>query len=1746
MAFGLVDSVMKNLNVKTWDSTYNSDSTNNVGTWYAAFYDMDTSFGRINSGAKLTYFTFSDYWFTNNIFALSDVTIYRDFFPAEDKTNEYTENQKVILNNEEIIGYDVPSSYLFAIAKYGNTGYEIGESGGNQQAEYYLNYPYGEYNLRLFTPQNLWAKWRLSSGPLANADSFIKKYFIRNLDNIPEQLWNMNYRLKYLKNISYNDAGEISNNAIAFESRNLQPFHGKGIYQLYDWLSGRLHILDSYFNLDGKQYVFKTLEYKEAEEHEPEFTEIIENDKLIGYEWHDIQKPARNLSDNSFIWKNIENTYDLTYDKTNSDFGQLAQNPDILILKDIFTTQAGSGISYPGAIQYKFKAKEYSPLTIVPPLGLPQNFLLIDPNTLYTYNLLNTTGSQIYRFYGSPMWTYIERLNSAIVDKQITVDSDNLETLYLDSGICTIYNIPNMKSLKYVHIEKKTFDDYSNFSGQLSFDGSAEDKYPNLTEIELINTNINLSVINEGVTSIKLLNSNCSTIEINSCKNLKNVILNNATISEKLTISPVWSDNIEISSNNIKKMDLSVDDSDGPRYINIKNDNSLEELILSNFTHINIEACTKLHKITITNQDKVESLKIIGCNTFTQNSNYITWISDDNTYENTIDLSKFVNLKEISFNSTLGFTTIILPYTSNIYTNNENNDLRGINLLNGAFGSTQLFTILFNKENITNYETPYLFITGSGIFSNCNISFKPLTGLDSKYDQTIKFYVLENVDNISYLFGFNNDWNRNNIGRHISEYDVFKVLNLIPANNEQEIELNTNTVINEFIYENIDNIKNISNLFSWHSQLGNNTTSLGKSFISISKFKNINNIGNIFYRTNFGILNDNFFSNDLQDTEIINISNFISGSNGYLTLTSHRVFGNIIDKITNFQLSGVNIIIEKEPGDDVYRTYINKLFKAYKNGSYVDFQLNNLEIIDGINFAFKTYKGALINITDDSNLIYVDYSNIFKYEDNMNNIIERMPNLKIIKNSFNVSESIQNVNKTINDLIENIFDSGLKEITDKSSEQNLVNFINSFNITGYTLGDPENHDLLDLIDLTNYLEKSINPLYANDENNNEILNFRFIKYIFKNSYDSIWNTLNYSAELKNINYLFANCIIVSNEDEFIFDFSDDTIISNKLPTSIKSAKYLFNNVKFIKINDDIIENIPLAFNQKSLLKLNTINNWEHAFDGITIKDNLPFNLFGFKNENEDTYNQPNSTNYNISYMFTNVKCVGTCYFKHETYNEICINDNKLDVEKYNNGVELEGSYHAKVGVSTINMSNIDNVPEFNNYQICGDETNINNVTKHLVVPFDIFYGFNRNVLLTGCFANSQFAGILPSKLFALPEYSNGIKDIFSNVLIIPNKYKTNLSFNNKGYKITSTAKSTDYVNNPNLIDDYNNTNKMFKTLFTNVPTYIFVPEGFTNDMTNLNGAFNFKILLPQSKQTNTEDNVEYYFIFANNSFKTDKVTSLINALPGSTFNYDKTRSENALIFNKNNDGEIVEINIRDRYEFHYGLMLPNLTNLYNFDNINDDEDRLIYYYGKTLSYTINNETYEKPYYGEPISDAVNYEIKDNSEPERVTVNGDIDEKIININACGIPITSSLIDGRMRLIVNPIILYFLYGPIFKRINSISDTFGTLSNIIGGNNITDSIISLNNKSISLYVELLSVNDSAESSINLITDARILRNLKFWDQNYIPQLLNSINVGSACKNTDNMKNLFIEIGAGNKIEEPIVDNRYNYYVY
>ena len=228
----------------------------------------------------------------------------------------------------------------------------------------------------MFVPQNLWTKFRMlpsssngtpyfnlhGVGELRNAKYFVNNYFSGDMNNIPEQLWNMNYRFKYLKRIEHNVNGDEHHEYIqsnvqngGFITKEIESFHGRGIYQVEDWLDHRFHILDAYFNVDESITPITYLVYNNSHE-----IVDVKNDNgdIIGHTWNDTSVSQEN---NSGMPKWEETGYYDIIPVSASDL--LKNNEDVALLKDIFSKQDEARYQN---VNLNVKALEYSPLVIIP------------------------------------------------------------------------------------------------------------------------------------------------------------------------------------------------------------------------------------------------------------------------------------------------------------------------------------------------------------------------------------------------------------------------------------------------------------------------------------------------------------------------------------------------------------------------------------------------------------------------------------------------------------------------------------------------------------------------------------------------------------------------------------------------------------------------------------------------------------------------------------------------------------------------------------------------------------------------------------------------------------------------------------------------------------------------------------------------------------------------------------------------------------------------------------------------------------------------------------------------------------------------------------------------------------------------------------------------------------------------------------------------------------------------------------
>jgi hypothetical protein len=219
MAFGMVDSVLKNMNLKNFRSR---EEGNN---FYCAFYDMDCALEEANDGEeKISYLAATDYWYSN--INESNYTVSKIL-----KKNDYWDS----VNGGH--GFDFTSSYLFAVVKYAKAIF--GENYSEDLSHY---------------PQNFWAMLRRpyidekdKGGGLQSADYFIKNYFKSGITTTFEYLASLNYRVKYLYKGEVLDAND---EPIDKFLANAAAFNGSRRIKVKNWLSKRLRFMDLMMNVN--------------------------------------------------------------------------------------------------------------------------------------------------------------------------------------------------------------------------------------------------------------------------------------------------------------------------------------------------------------------------------------------------------------------------------------------------------------------------------------------------------------------------------------------------------------------------------------------------------------------------------------------------------------------------------------------------------------------------------------------------------------------------------------------------------------------------------------------------------------------------------------------------------------------------------------------------------------------------------------------------------------------------------------------------------------------------------------------------------------------------------------------------------------------------------------------------------------------------------------------------------------------------------------------------------------------------------------------------------------------------------------------------------------------------------------------------------------------------------------------------------------------------------------------------------
>lgn len=672
MIFGMVDSVMKNLEIKSWTIQ------NPIPTFYAAFYDMDTANGKNNAGGKTNYVAFSDYWQSiNNKNQLKGIKIYRDYWPNFSSSTKAES------------GYDIPMTYLLAIGKYAQLKWKNTNTNTTSSlAEGSLYLPSLLYNNQEyeFSPLTLYASYRRVGGPLESAKKFVKDFYKARLKNVPQALININYRNKYF-NLQLWDRGTSSLDYGSDSVRN----GGNELAYIEDWLDSRLKMLDSYFFVNPN--ITQNIQYCTISK-----TTDDSGTTTTNYNWE--TDGHLNIVTNDY--GNI-----LCLDPLNGDLLQDVQNnEDVNILQSILgrtplKMEFASGVNTIDITAPKDSISliQYSDSNFT-------NVIQPDAQNKYTISV-GAAGNNSINYYGSNVWKTISNIGSmlgSLTSGIYTITSKYLTKIYglsnnkIEGGL--ILNCPNVTSIQLNNNSvAKTYQGdlkISNDTVGLTYLNISNTKFDIKSQN---NDNYNNFSLMPNLTSVVLDGCKSSEIDLTAISNLNSLSLRNTIITT--FACNTWTKDITLNEASQKFTNLTIIGKNANSLtITGTNNNQTSKLNTLRVTNINtltIQNCPNLSQVYISG---VKTLRIINCSL---NSDLSVTKNNGTGTPRVITIPN--DCEAINFYATTGFDTVNL----------ETGRATPVYCQDDCFRETKVKEIT-NQYVTSNNDPKYLYFIGDRAF----------------------------------------------------------------------------------------------------------------------------------------------------------------------------------------------------------------------------------------------------------------------------------------------------------------------------------------------------------------------------------------------------------------------------------------------------------------------------------------------------------------------------------------------------------------------------------------------------------------------------------------------------------------------------------------------------------------------------------------------------------------------------------------------------------------------------------------------------------------------------------------------------------------------------------------------------------------------------------------------------------------------------------------------------------------------
>jgi hypothetical protein len=775
IAFGMVDSVLKNLNIKSW----------NGRTCYCQFYDMDCANGEDNAGLEsIEYNIAMDYWtcVKSDDNTVEGINIQFDYWPSSD-------------NKNATAGFDFPSHYLFAVAKYArqimkNIGDDKDAEGNDKN----------ETGIRVTQkyPQQFWAmlrcipdetvlntegqkKYGKAHGELRSAEYFVNKYFKSGLGSMSKLFVNLNYDYKYFYRDGIVDGSTVTSNGVGLAS----SFHGTRQYKVKEWLDKRFHFLDAMFQLDAISLIA-------GQKPQKTFSSIDDYNNYVG---------DKTWSSNPFELSPYKSYFDndfkaLTYvTKENTFFvnsADIVNNDDVIIQSSAFHIDDIPNQLLDGWQTVTFKCKPSTLLTIINGERATR-YMLTDSANSEQKIKIEENGRKRLSAYGSKAFTWLDDIN-AFLAKNTIVISNNLSRIKADAKAEVESFLINAPMCTEILLNNNAYNGFLQFEqSSVTDESGVEITKSSLEDMELLKTidisNTSLVCVSESNNYFDGANK-CSleTLKINGVQNATGVIkVTNMpklttidisgttirpTILNKLSIDCIRGD-VDLQNTQIDKIYLKVADDCKNKDIKftINSDSAVRSIELVGFKEVAINTCQKLESLIIrddNNAQDMHKLSRLTINNYKDNVstyNAVTSISKDysSIVSKVFDLSHLENLQKLELNQCYSMSTLILPGHVIDMTESNYKFYRDINLKyikgNNGYGiyvnDNNTFSNFFQEAPITMFESDS---STDKILSNIYLGTKITTSNNTwnwggtSFSMSLAKYILDNLFKDRYSF----------------------------------------------------------------------------------------------------------------------------------------------------------------------------------------------------------------------------------------------------------------------------------------------------------------------------------------------------------------------------------------------------------------------------------------------------------------------------------------------------------------------------------------------------------------------------------------------------------------------------------------------------------------------------------------------------------------------------------------------------------------------------------------------------------------------------------------------------------------------------------------------------------------------------------------------------------------------------------------------------------------------------------